>query len=102
MPHPSARVALGRDAGTIALIFLSEGMLLSEPPSDGIEVTRLFFFVAPSPRAHLDLLGRLSRLLSRGPVREVLTEGATDEEIFRAVATLDDELAGQSAKAGTS
>lgn len=102
VPHPSARVALGRDAGTIALLFLREGMLLPEPPADGMPVTRLFFFVAPSPRAHLDLLGRLSRLLSRGPVREVLTEGATDGEIFRAVASLDDELAGPAARAGAS
>jgi len=93
VPHPSARVALGRDAGTIALIFLREGMQLPEPPSDGIAVTRLFFFIAPSPRAHLDLLGRLSRLLSRGVFRDALTEGATDEEILRAVATLDDEMA---------
>jgi nitrogen PTS system EIIA component len=93
VPHPSARIALGRDAGTVALLFLREGMLLGEPPADGIAVTRLFFFIAPSPRAHLDLLGRLSRLLSRGPVREMLTEGATDEAIFRAVAGVDAELA---------
>lgn len=100
VPHPSARVALGRDAGTIALLLLREGMQLSEPPSDGIAVTRLFFFVAPSPRAHLDLLGRLSRLLSRGTVRDGLTEDATDEEIFRAVAAIDDELAGPLTRAG--
>ena len=102
VPHPSARVALGRDAGTIALLFLREGMLLSEPPADGVEVTRLFFFIAPSPRAHLDLLGRLSRLLSRGPVRDLLMAGATDDEIFRAVAGLDDELAAPAARAGAS
>jgi len=101
VPHPSARVALGRDAGTIALLFLRDGMLLPDPPSDGVPVTRLFFFVAPSPRAHLDLLGRLSRLLGRGPRRDALTEGATDEEIFRAVATLDDELAGPAGKGAT-
>jgi PTS system nitrogen regulatory IIA component len=102
VPHPSARVALGRDAGTIALLFLREGMRLSEPPADGIEVTRLFFFIAPSPRAHLDLLGRLSRLLSRGPVRDLLMAGATDDEIFRAVASLDDELAAPTARPGAS
>lgn len=102
VPHPSARVALGRDAGTIALLFLREGMLLAEPPADGIPVTRLFFFVAPSPRAHLDLLGRLSRLLGRGPVRDVLDESATDGEIFHAVASLDDELAGPAGRTGVS
>ncbi|MHB8838317.1 MAG: PTS sugar transporter subunit IIA, partial [Gemmatimonadaceae bacterium] len=98
VPHPSARVALGRDAGTIALLFLRDGMLLPEPPADGVMVTRLFFFVAPSPRAHLDLLGRLSRLLRSGPSRDALTEMATDAEIFRTVAALDDELAGGAAK----
>src|SRR5512140_1586096 len=99
VPHPSARVARGRDAGTIALLFLREGMLLPERPADGIDVTRLFFFVAPSPRAHLDLLGKLSRLLSRGPLRDALTDRATDEEIFRVVATLDAEMAGPTAGA---
>ncbi len=98
VPHPSARVALGRDAGTIALLFLRDGMLLPEPPADGVMVTRLFFFVAPSPRAHLDLLGRLSRLLRSGPSRDALTEMATDAEIFRTVAALDDELAVGAAK----
>ena len=101
VPHPSARVALGRDAGTIALILLREGMLIPEPPADGVAVTRLFFFVAPSPRAHLDLLGRLSRLLRSGPLRGALSEGSTDDEIFRAVAALDDELAGPPGRAET-
>ena len=101
VPHPSARVALGRDAGTIALILLREGMLIPEPPADGVAVTRLFFFVAPSPRAHLDLLGRLSRLLRSGPLRDALSEGSTDDEIFRAVAALDDELAGPPGRAET-
>lgn len=100
VPHPSARVALGRDAGTVALLFLRDGMLLSEPPADGVAVTRLFFFIAPSPRAHLDLLGRLSRLLSRGPVRDSLTEDASDDDIFRAVAAVDAELAALAARAG--
>jgi len=102
VPHPSARVALGRDAGTVALIFLREGMQLPEPPADGVAVTRLFFFIAPSPRAHLDLLGRLSRLLSRGPLRDALTEGATDEEIFTVIAMLDDEMATPSTRARSS
>ncbi|MBI2408461.1 MAG: PTS sugar transporter subunit IIA [Gemmatimonadetes bacterium] len=102
VPHPSARVALGRDAGTIALVFLRDGMLLPEGAADGVPVTRLFFFVAPSPRAHLDLLGRLSRLLSRGPLRDALHAGATDDEIFRAVAAFDEELAAPGVRSGPS
>jgi PTS system nitrogen regulatory IIA component len=89
LPHPGARIALGRDAGVAALLLLREPLSLPEPPPDGVPVTRLFFFMAPSPRAHLDLLGRLSRLLTRGPLRELVVQGAADEEIFRAVGAAD-------------
>ena len=64
MPHLSTRVSLGRDSGTIALLLLQDALTLAEPTPDGIPITRLLFFVGPSPRAHLDLLGRLCRLLS--------------------------------------
>ncbi|HVU36628.1 MAG TPA: helix-turn-helix domain-containing protein [Opitutaceae bacterium] len=89
LPHPSARIALGRDSGILALLLLRDPLSLAEPPPDDIPVTRLFFFVAPSPRAHLDLLGRLSRLLSRGRLRELVASGGTDEEILRTVAVAD-------------
>lgn len=100
LPHPNARIALGRDSGTIALLLLSEPIELSEPAPDTRAVTRLFFFVAPSPRAHLDLLGRLSRLLSRGPMRELLARNATDEEIFEAVAAADSATTSSPREAG--
>ena len=86
LPHMSTRVALGRESGTVALLLLSEAMVLPEPPPDGVPVTRLLFFIAPSPRAHLDLLGQLSRSLSRGPLRELILRGAPDEEIFKSIA----------------
>src|SRR5690606_15171939 len=86
LPHPSMRVTLGRESGVVALLLLREALVLDEPVPDQVSVTRLIFFIAPSPRAHLDLLGRLSRVLVRGPVRELLLRGGTDEEIFRAVA----------------
>ena len=98
MPHLSARVSLGRDSGTIALLLLKGALAVAEPVLDGIPITRLFFFVAPSPRAHLDLLGRLCRLLTRGPLRELIMRGAPDEEIFRAFAAVD-RLASGSATA---
>jgi len=85
LPHPSNRIALGRDSGTVALLLLREPLALPEPPPDDVPVTRLFFFIAPSPRAHLDLLGRLSRLLGRGVLRELVLQGAPDEEIFKAI-----------------
>lgn len=89
LPHPSARIALGRDSGTIALLLLRDALALPEPPPDDVPVTRLVFFIAPSPRAHLDLLGRLSRLLSRGPLPKLLANQASDEEIFLAAAAAD-------------
>ena len=98
LPHPSARITLGRDSGVVAVLLLSAAIVLNEPVPDAVPVTRLIFFIAPSPRAHLDLLGRMSRMLSRGPLRELLVRGAGDEEIFRAVAASD----GPAAKEGRS
>lgn len=89
LPHPAVRVALGREAGTVALVLVRDALPLDEPPPDGEPVKRAFFFIAPSPRAHLDLLGRLSRLLTRGPLRERLLGGAGDNEIFEMIAAAD-------------
>ncbi len=89
LPHPSARITLGRDSGAIALLLLRDALALPGNGTDGVPVTRLIFLIAPSPRAHLDLLGRLSRLLSRGPLRELLAKGASDAEIFSAFAATD-------------
>lgn len=89
LPHPSVRVALGRDSGAIALLLLREPFELPGNGTDGTPITRLFFFIAPSPRAHLDLLGRLSRLLRRGPLRELLIAGA-DEQIYATVRAADE------------
>ncbi len=89
LPHPSARITLGRDAGTVAFIFLREALTLAEAAVDETPVTRLIFFIAPSPRSHLDLLGRLSRNLVAGPLRAMLIKGASDAEIFQAIDALD-------------
>lgn len=89
LPHPATRISLGRDSGTLALICLRDPLRLAEPALDAVPVTRLFFFIAPSPRAHLDLLGRLGRLLQRGPARELILGNAPDEAIFQVVADSD-------------
>jgi PTS system nitrogen regulatory IIA component len=89
LPHPSARITLGRDSGTVALLLLRDALSLDEPPADSVPVRRLFFFIAPSPRAHLDLLARLSRSLVRGPLRELVEKGVQDKEIFQAVDVID-------------
>lgn len=89
LPHPSTRIALGRDSGTLALLLLRDALPAAAAP-DGVPITRMFFFIAPSPRAHLDLLGRLSRALSRGPLRELVATGAEDVEIYLAAAASDE------------
>jgi PTS system nitrogen regulatory IIA component len=100
LPHLSARVALGRESGTIALLFLREGLPSVEKAPDGVPVRVLFFFIAPSPRAHLDLLGRFGRLLMQGGLRELLAQGARDEQIFEAFAAAD-AAAAAAAQAGS-
>jgi PTS system nitrogen regulatory IIA component len=89
LPHPSTRITLGRESGTLALLFLRDGISLVEPQVDDVPVTRLFFFIAPTPRAHLDMVGRLSRLLSRAMRRDELTSEASDEEIFQVMEAAD-------------
>jgi PTS system nitrogen regulatory IIA component len=94
LPHPSARVTLGRDSGAVALILLRDWLPLQELRVDDMPVSRLLFFIAPSPRAHLDLVARLSRVLSHGTLREVLAKGGTDEEILQSVDAADAASAG--------
>ena len=89
LPHPSARITLGRDSGMVALLLLRDPLPPDEVPPDGVPITRLLFFIAPSPRAHLELLGRLSRLLVRGPLRELLAKGAADGDVFEAIDRID-------------
>jgi PTS system nitrogen regulatory IIA component len=101
LPHPAARISLGRDLGTLALICLRDPLRLTESAVDTVPVTRLFFFIAPSPRAHLDLLGRLGRLLTRGPARDLILGDAPDDAIFQAVADSDAAAGVSSSEAGS-
>lgn len=94
LPHLSARVALGRDAGVIALVLLRDPLPLEDPPPDGEPVTRLVFFIAPTPREHLDLLARLARLVRGDALRSALREAADDESVFRTVAAAEAAAAG--------
>lgn len=89
LPHFSTRVTLGRGAGVIALLLLREPLPQTEPPPDGVPVTRLFFFIPPSPRAHLDTLARLSRAVAQGPLRGLAGQGAPDEDLIQALAAVD-------------
>lgn len=99
LPHPSTRVTLGRDSGAMALILLRDPLPPLELRVDQVPVTRLLFFIAPSPRAHLDMVGRLSRLLSFGTLRELLEKGAADEQIFESIEVAD-RIAAEPKRAG--
>jgi PTS system nitrogen regulatory IIA component len=92
LPHLRTPVALGRDAGAFAILILRDALTLSEPVPDAVPITRLLFFVAPSPRAHLELLGQLSSALIRGGLRKPVMDGAVDAEIFSALAAAESSI----------
>ncbi len=94
LPHPSTRIALGRDSGTVALLFLREPLAEPGAAPDDVPISRMFFFIAPSPRAHLDLLGRLTRALAQTRLRDVVKAGASDAEILAAAVAADRARAG--------
>jgi PTS system nitrogen regulatory IIA component len=90
LPHLRAHAALGRDAGILAVVLLRDGMVpAADTPPDGAPIRQLLFFVAPSPRAHLEILSRLSRALTQGGLRDALTSGAPDAAILAAMAQAD-------------
>jgi PTS system nitrogen regulatory IIA component len=89
LPHPSTRVTLGRDSGSMALILLRDSLPPQDLRVDEVPIKRLLFFIAPSPRAHLDMVGRISRLLSARVLRDALDLGATDEDIYQIIADAD-------------
>ncbi len=82
LPHFAARLALGRESGTAALLMLRGPLALDDPPPDDLPVNYAIFFVAPSARAHLDLLARFGRVLAGRALGELLQKGATDDELF--------------------
>jgi PTS system nitrogen regulatory IIA component len=86
LPHLRTPVALGRDSGLLALVLLLDPLPLAEPLPDAVPVTRLLFFIAPSPRAHLELLAQLSVALTRGSLGRLAREGAPDAEILAELA----------------
>lgn len=86
LPHLRTPVALGRDAGIVALLLLRDPLTVPEPAPDDQPVTRVLFFVAPSPRAHLEMLAQWSAALARGHLRQHLNETASDEDLFAALA----------------
>lgn len=86
LPHLRTPIALGRDSGIFAILLLRDALAVNEPAPDEHPITRLLFFVAPSPRAHLEMLAQLSTALSRGNLRKPIIDGAPAGEIFTAIA----------------
>jgi PTS system nitrogen regulatory IIA component len=89
LPHLRTPIALGREAGIFAIVLLADALAVDEPAPDEEAITRLLFFVAPSPRAHLEILSQLSRALSGGRLRQLINESAADDAIFAAVAAIE-------------
>ena len=89
LPHLRAHVVLGRDAGLLAILFLRNALSLAEASPDGVPIARLLFFIAPSPRAHLEMLSQLSSALTRGSLRLFILDAAPDAEIFAALAAAE-------------
>jgi PTS system nitrogen regulatory IIA component len=89
LPHLRTPIAIGRDAGIFAIVLLRDALAVNEPVPDQQPIRRLLFFVAPSPRAHLEILAQLSAALSRGNLGKLIDDGAPDEEIFAAVAAAE-------------
>jgi len=89
LPHLRTPIALGRDAGIFAIVLLQNPLAVQEPAPDAQPVTRLLFFVAPSPRAHLEILSKLSTALLRGNLQKLINDRAPDDELFTAVATAE-------------
>lgn len=82
LPHPAMRVALGEACALVALIELNSAWSAVQPP-DGIPVTRLLFFISPTPRLHVNMLGLLARSIASGMLNQALDNGADDETLLR-------------------
>jgi PTS system nitrogen regulatory IIA component len=84
LPHPTSGVFLGESCALVSLIQLNAPWPWAEAP-DGIPVTRLLFFISPTPRQHVNMLGLLARSISSGILERALNEGADDEALSRAL-----------------
>jgi len=84
LPHPASGVFLGKACALVALIQLNAPWGWAEPP-DGIPVTRLLFFISPTPRQHVNMLGLLARGISSGFLEQALSEGRDDDALIQAL-----------------
>lgn len=85
LPHPAMRVALGETNALTALIRLNAPWAEAQAP-DRIPVTRLLFFISPSPRLHVNMLGLLARAVASQRLGQALDQGADDETLLNILA----------------
>lgn len=90
LPHPTMRVALGENCALTALIQLRSPWPGIQAP-DKIPVTRLLFFISPTPRLHVNMLGLLARCITSGLLTKALDQGADDETLLRIFASSAEE-----------
>lgn len=84
LPHPSTRIFLGEPRALVALIGLAEPWLEAKVP-DNIPVTRLLFFIASSPRRHVQMLSLLAQAITVGNLGRGLDIGLDDQSLIRAL-----------------
>lgn len=86
LPHPAMRIALGEACALTALIQLSGPWAGIQAP-DKIPVTRLLFFISPTPRLHVNMLGLLARSIASGQLTQAMDQGADDEALLEIFAS---------------
>jgi PTS system nitrogen regulatory IIA component len=84
LPHPARGVFLGEACALVALILLS-GPLEGVKGPDSVPVTRLLFFISPTPRLHVDMLGLLARSVASGVLNTALDRAADNETVLQAL-----------------
>jgi PTS system nitrogen regulatory IIA component len=84
LPHPARGVFLGEACALVAVILLSSPLAGVRGP-DEIPVTRLLFFISPTPRLHVNMLGLLARSVASGVLAAALERSADDEELLQAL-----------------
>jgi PTS system nitrogen regulatory IIA component len=83
LPHPEMRVSLGEQSALTALIFLDAPLPGTKTP-DGIPISRLLFFISPTPRMHVNMLGLLAKTIASGTMDRI-DPALDDDAILRGI-----------------
>lgn len=84
LPHPCSGAFLGEACALVALIELNAPLPGTDAP-DTAPITRLLFFLSPSPRQHVNMLGLLARSVASGELARAMDAGLDDEALTRAL-----------------